>query len=62
MYMYKINDFPSFRGLVYNVIVSHRKVKNAPLENIDGKEKTLKVFCVLDLEGKKIQVTTKSCY
>ena len=57
--MYKINDIPSFKGLVYNAIVSHGKVlKNAQLESTDGKKK-LKVSCFLDVEGKKIWVTTK---
>ena len=56
--MYKINDIPSFWGLVYNAIVSHGKVKNAQSENTDGKKK-MKVSCVLDMEGKTIQVTTK---
>ena len=57
--MYKINDIPSFWGLVYNAIVSHGKVlKNAQLENTDRKKK-LKVSCALDVEGKKNQVTTK---
>ena len=57
--MYKINDIPSFWGLVYNAIVLHGKVlKNAQLENTDGKKK-LKVSCALDVEGKKNQVTTK---
>ena len=53
--MYKINDIPaSFRGLVYNAMVSHGKVlKNAQLESTDGKKK-LKVSCFLDVEGKKI--------
>ena len=45
---------PSFRGLVYNAMVSHCKVlKNAQLESRDGKKK-LKVSCFLDVQGKKI--------
>ena len=50
----KLMISPSFRGLAYNAIVSHGKVlKNAQLENTDGKKK-LKVSCFLDVKGKKI--------
>ena len=56
--MYKINDTPSFWGLVYNAIVSHGKVKNAQSENTDGKKK-FKSFLRSWRGGQKNQVTTK---
>ena len=43
--MYKINNIPSFWGLVYNAIVSHGKVKNAQSENTDGKKKFKSFLC-----------------